>query len=209
VAAVLDNARKPEEWTVIDRKAFFDGIRPDLFLGTLTQAQVSGIDAILDEWEARKLKDLRWLAYMLATTYHETNATMQPVREAYWLSEDWRRRNLRYYPWYGRGYVQLTWEENYRKMGRLLGVDLLGNLDLAMDPHIAAAIMFEGMLMAASGFGDFTGKCLEMYFNDTTDDPVGARRIINGTDKAELIAGYHRGFLTDLKNASFCQRASA
>lgn len=194
---------------MIDRKAFFDGIRPDLFLGTLTQAQVAGIDAILDEWEARKLKDLRWLAYMLATTYHETNATMQPVREAYWLSEDWRRRNLRYYPWYGRGYVQLTWEENYRKMGRLLGVDLLGNLDLAMDPHIAAAIMFEGMLMAESGFGDFTGKCLEMYFNDTTDDPVGARRIINGTDKAELIAGYHRGFLVDLKNASSCQRAFA
>ncbi len=182
---------------MIDRKAFFDGIRPDLFGGTLAQPQVEGIDAILDEWEARKLTDLRWLAYMLATTYHETNKTMQPVREAYWLSEDWRRRNLRYYPWYGRGYVQLTWEENYRKMGRHLGVDLLGNLDLAMDPRIAAAIMFEGMMR-----GDFTGKSLEMYFSDGTDDPVGARRIINGTDKDELIAGYHRGFLADLRNAS-------
>lgn len=179
-----------------NRKAFFDGIRPDLFSGTLTQDQVKGIDAILDEWEARKLADLRWLAYMLATTYHETNMTMQPVREAYWLSEDWRRRNLRYYPWYGRGYVQLTWEENYKKMGSLLGVDLLSNLDLAMDPRIAAAIMFEGMMA-----GDFTGKCLKNYFNDTTDDPVNARRIINGTDKAELIAGYHRGFLSDLKHA--------
>lgn len=193
---------------MIDRKAFFDGIRPDLFGGNLTQDQVSGIDAILDEWEARKLTDLRWLAYMLATTYHETNKTMQPVREAYWLSETWRRNNLRYWPWYGRGYVQLTWEENYRKMGRLLGVDLLGNLDLAMDPHIAAAIMFEGMMQAESTVGDFTGKCLEMYFNDTTDDPVGARRIINGTDKADLIAGYHRGFLTDLQNASSCQQVA-
>lgn len=186
----------------IDRKVFFDGIRPDLFSGTLTQEQVTGVDAILDEWEARKLVDLRWLAYMLATTYHETNKTMQPVREAYWLSEDWRRRNLRYYPWYGRGYVQLTWEENYRKMGRLLGVDLLSNLDLAMDPRIAAAIMFEGMMKAESGFGDFTGKCLEMYFNDTMDDPIGARRIINGTDKADLIAGYHNDFLVDLRRAS-------
>lgn len=194
---------------MIDRRAFFDGIRPDLFGGNLTQPQVDGINAILDEWEARGLSDLRWLAYMLATTYHETNATMQPVREAYWLSEDWRRRNLRYYPWYGRGYVQLTWEENYRKMGRLLGVDLLDNLDLAMEPHVAAAIMFEGMMMAESSVGDFTGKCLEMYFNDTTDDPVGARRIINGTDKADLIAGYHRGFLADLKAASSCQRATA
>jgi hypothetical protein len=94
--------------------------------------------------------------------------------------------------------VQLTWEENYRKMGRLLGVNLLGNLDLAMVAHIAAAIMFEGMMKADSSVGDFTGKCLEMYFNDTVDDPVGARRIINGTDKADLIAGYHRGFLSDL-----------
>jgi putative chitinase len=47
-----------------------------------------------------------------------------------------------------------------------------------------------------------------MYFNDVTDDPVGARKIINGTDKAELIAGYHRGFLIDLKNASSYQRAA-
>lgn len=193
---------------MIDRKAFFDGVRPDLFGGTLTQDQVRGTEAILDEWEARKLTDLRWLAYMLATTYHETNKTMQPVREAYWLSEDWRRRNLRYYPWYGRGYVQLTWERNYQEMGRLLGVDLLGNLDLAMDPHIAAAIMFEGMTMAESSFGDFTGKCLEMYFTDTVDDPVGARQIINGTDKADLIASYHRDFLKDLRNASSCGKAA-
>jgi putative chitinase len=192
---------------MIDRKAFFDGVRPDLFGGTLTQEQVGGIDAILDEWDARKLTDLRWLAYMLATTYHETNKTMQPVREAYWLSEDWRRRNLRYYPWYGRGYVQLTWEENYRKMGCLLGVDLVGDLDLAMEPHTAAAIMFEGMMKAESSFGDFTGKCLEMYFSDTVNDPVGARRIINGTDKADLIAGYHREFLKDLRNASSCRAA--
>lgn len=182
---------------MIDRKAFFDGVRPDLFEGNLRQEQVEGIDAILDEWDARKLTDLRWLAYMLATTYHETNKTMQPVREAYWLSEDWRRRNLRYYPWYGRGYVQLTWEENYRKMGALLGVDLLGNLDLAMDPRIAAAIMFEGMIR-----GDFTGKKLEQYFATDKDDPVNARRIINGTDKADLIAGYHREFLKDLRGAS-------
>jgi len=193
---------------MIDRKVFFDGIRPNLFGGTLTRDQVAGTEAILDEWEARRLTDLRWLAYMLATTCHETNKTMQPVREAYWLSEDWRRRNLRYWPWYGRGYVQLTWEENYRKMGRQLGLDLLANLDLALDPHIAAAIMFEGMTMAESTVGDFTGKCLEMYFNDTTDDPVGARRIINGTDKAALIAGYHRGFLADLKAASSCQKVA-
>lgn len=188
---------------MIDRKAFFDGIRPDLFGGSLQQAQVEGIDTILDTWEVYKLTDLRWLAYIFATTYHETNKTMQPVREAYWLSEDWRKRNLRYYPWYGRGYVQLTWEENYRKMGALLGIDLLSNLDLAMDPAVAAAIMFEGMQR-----GDFTGKKLADYFSNDADDPVEARRIVNGTDKAELIASYHREFLRDLRNASSCPKVS-
>ena len=51
-----------------------------------------------------------WCAYGLATAWWETNKTMQPVREAYWLSEAWRKPNLRYYPHYGRGYVQLTWK---------------------------------------------------------------------------------------------------
>ena len=41
-------------------------------------------------------------AYVLATAYWETNRTMKPVEEAYWLSEEWRRKNLRYYPWHGQ-----------------------------------------------------------------------------------------------------------
>jgi hypothetical protein len=43
------------------------------------------------------------VAYVLATTEWETAQTFKPVREAFWLSEDWRRRNFRYYPYYGRG----------------------------------------------------------------------------------------------------------
>lgn len=57
-------------------------------------------------------------AYVIATSYWETNKTMVPVKEAYWLSENWRKDNLRYYPWYGRGYVQLTWEDNYKKASK-------------------------------------------------------------------------------------------
>jgi hypothetical protein len=147
---------------------------------------------------APKLTDIRWLAYMLATAKWETNATMQPVREAYWLGEDWRRTHLRYYPFYGRGLVQLTWEKNYRRMAMLLGVDLPGHPDLALDLRIAVAIMFEGMLKADSHIGDFTDLSLEQFFNDTTDDPVGARGIINGTDKAGEIAEIHAGFLAGL-----------
>jgi hypothetical protein len=184
---------------MINRKAFFDRARERLFAGTLAQGQVDGIDAVLDEWERRpELTDLRWLAYMLATDKHETNATMQAVREAYWLSEDWRKTHLRYWPFYGRGLVQLTWRENYEKMGRFLGLPLAEQPDLALDLDVAVKVMFEGMLKAETGVGDFTGRSLEMFFNTTADDPVGARTIINGTDKAQLIAGYHYDFLTAL-----------
>lgn len=193
---------------MIDRKAFYDRARVRLFAGKLTQPQVDGINAVLDEWEVRGLTDLRWLAYMLATDLHETNATMQPVREAYWLSEDWRKAHLRYWPYYGRGLVQLTWQDNYRKMGEFLGLPLVDQPDLALVLTTAVVIMFEGMLFAETGAGDFTGKSLEMYFNGTTDDPIGARAIINGTDKAKLIAGYHYDFLSALTDAAAIGKAA-
>src|SRR5690606_34382592 len=92
----------------MNRKAFYDALRPTL--GALTQANVVGFERYLDE-ALRRSTALHDLAYILATGWWETGKTMQPVREAYWLDEDWRRRNLRYYPFYGRGDVQLTWEE--------------------------------------------------------------------------------------------------
>lgn len=193
---------------MIDRATFYDIARKKLYGGTITQSQVDGMNAVLDEWEKRKLTDLRWLAYMLATDKHETNATMQAVREAYWLSEEWRKAHLRYWPFYGRGLVQLTWEENYRKMGKFLGLPLVDNPDLALEIGAAVLVMFEGMLKAETSVGDFTGQSLEMYFNDAKDDPVGARKIINGTDKAQLIAGYHYDFLAALKAATGARAAA-
>ena len=186
----------------MNRKKFYDAIRPKLYGGTLTQSQVEGIEAVLNEWDKRRLTDLRWLAYMLATDKHETNATMQAVREAYWLSEEWRKTHLRYWPYYGRGLVQLTWEVNYSKMSKVVGVDLVANPDLALDLPRAVQVMFEGMMCAETGVGDFTGRCLEQFFNATTEDPIGARSIINGTDKAPLIAGYYYDFLAALRGAA-------
>jgi putative chitinase len=40
--------------------------------------------------------------------------------------------------------------------------------------------------------GLFTGVNLERYFNDTRTDAINARKIINGTDKADLIASYYK-----------------
>jgi putative chitinase len=193
---------------MINRKHFFDTVRVSLFKGSMNQGQVRGMESILREWEKRELTDLRWLAYMLATAYHETARTMAPIEEygkgkKYRYGKKIKRSGIPYTCpdkiYYGRGYVQLTWYENYETMGRLLHLDLLNQPELALVPEVAAEIMFEGMTKGNSNFGDFTGKSLENYFNDKKEDWVNARRIINGTDKAELIAGYAKKFFNALK----------
>jgi hypothetical protein len=106
-----------------DPQAFFDSVRASGLLGgaALKPDQVTGLGAVLGA--AQKAGwPLAFTAYALATACHETAYTMQPVREAFWLSEAWRRTHLRYYPYYGRGYVQLTWEDNYKRADLELGL---------------------------------------------------------------------------------------
>lgn len=133
-------------------------------------------------------------AYVLATAYWETGRTMKPVKEAYWLSEAWRKNNLRYYPWYGRGFVQLTWEANYIRAGQELGLDLTTNPNDVMEPETSAKILVKGM---AEGW--FTTKRLDQYITLQRSDFVGARRIVNGTDKAQAIAEIARDYDAALK----------
>ncbi|MCI0538481.1 MAG: hypothetical protein L0Z50_25010 [Verrucomicrobiales bacterium] len=118
------------------------------------------------------------IAYVLATTQWETAHTFEPVREAFWLSETWRRENLRYYPFYGRGYVQLTWKRNYEKYGEILDVGLVGNPDLAMGPTVALFVLVHGFKT-----GNFTGRKIEDYINAGSTDYRHARRCINDSDK--------------------------
>jgi len=209
----------------IDREKLFTSIRPSIFHGHFRQSQVDGINIILDTWDASAFQDLRWLAYMLGTSYHETAATMQPIKEfgdtAYFTRmydvmgkrPDTARKMENTQPgdgpkYCGRGFVQLTWKINYRRAGHLLGVDLVNNPDLAMVPANAARIMFEGMTDATIIFEDnsspdssfsFTGKTLEDYFNDNTADWINARRIINGTDHAAMIANTAQDFHAGLE----------
>lgn len=140
----------------------------------------------------RQRVSLKQAAYILATARWETNHTMKPVREAYWLSEAWRKANLRYYPWYGRGYVQLTWKDNYKKAGAKLGIDLTTDADVAMKPAVAAKVLVTGMMQ-----GWFTKRRLPEYVSEGVEpdfkertDYLGARRVVNGTDKAKEIAGW-------------------
>lgn len=183
-------------------KAFFDRVRGvDLLGPVLTPTEVAGCNAILaacDGWP------LAYTAYALATAYHETAGTMQPIKER--GGDEYLRRNydvtgrdpirarkmgnvepgdgVRYC---GRGYVMLTWHVNYLRAERETGEKIMANPDLAMRPDIAARIMRLGM-----GEGWFTGRKLANYLpaagRATRAQFTKARAIINGADKAEKIA---------------------
>ncbi len=172
-----------------NKTVFYNFIRKAPFGNTISPNQVKGTEFLLDYYlEVFSDWDLRWVAYVFATVFHETAATMAPIKE---YGSDAYLKSKKYYPYYGRGYVQLTWKTNYEKYG----ID--DEPDKALDPETAASILFQGMRD-----GVFTGKKLEDYFSDTKNDPVEARRIVNGTDKAKLIAGYHKNFLDALTAAS-------
>lgn len=183
----------------MDKAAFFTTVRSRL--GPLKTEQVEGTETVLAAAEGAPLAHA---AYMLATAWHETNKTMQPVREAYWLSEDWRKKHLRYWPWYGRGYVQLTWESNYRKADSELDLrgSLVGNADRAMEPEIAAKIMRKGM-----DEGWFTGVSLSAVLPSsgvaTREQYMNARTIINGRDKADLVEDYAQAFERALRDGGW------
>ncbi|GJE73213.1 hypothetical protein [Methylorubrum podarium] len=184
----------------LNRAAFYAAVRASLFGGRLTASQVAGMDAILDA--APSLLGTTSLAYALATTFHETARTMQPIEEY------GRGKGKSYRPtgFWGRGFVQLTWETNYAKATarlRQLGLlradeDLVKTPNLAMRLDLAAPILFYGMVE-----GWFTGKKLADYFGGGRYEPVGARRIINGTDKDDLIAGQCGSFVDALRPAGY------
>lgn len=139
-------------------------------------------------------------AYVLATTEWETARTFQPVKEAYWVknAEAWRKKNLRYWPWYGRGFVQLTWEENYIRAGKALGLDLTTNPDKVMEPVVSAEILVRGMKE-----GWFTGKKLSDYITLKQSDFLNARRIVNAMDKASDIAALARKYDKELLESGY------
>ena len=203
----------------LDRKVYFDHVRLDPFGGSMTQQQVDGQNVILSEWEAVSLlTDLRWLAYALATAKHETASTMWPIEEYN------KGAGMKYgvpdpetgQTYYGRGFVQLTWRENYAKATKKLNLTARDNLewnaDRALDLKIAADVMFRGMVEGWFRSKDGLPENLPRYFNDDVDDPYEARGIING-DKdtvpewsggisiGNLICDYHWAFYEALEAA--------
>lgn len=209
----------------MNNTTFFAYARRAPFGGRLSQAQVDGTSAILAEAAKRRIPDNQ-LAYILATVFHETGGKMQPVVEnmnyttAAQIKKTWPTRfptiasaqpyvrkpqalankvyggrmgnNTQNDGWLhrGRGLPQITGKDNYKKFG------IADNPDKALELPTAIRILFEGMVE-----GKFTGRRLSDYFSPQKQDPEGARRIVNGTDKASLIAGYYRNFLDSLTAA--------
>ncbi len=190
----------------MNRRIFFDAARKVPFGGRLIRAQVEGMTLILDEWERRGLQDWRWLAYILATTFHETARTMQPICErgtrSYFTRYDGRRTLGNSLPgdgyrFRGRGFVQITGRRNYSVMGKRLGVDLVADPDQALVPEIAVKTLITGMTE-----GLFTGRKLAHYFTAGDTDWINARQIVNGNDCDDRIAGYAKALHNALAKAA-------
>lgn len=194
-------------------------LRRKLFRGSISQSQFAGLKRLVTALNLYNMDAINPLnaAYILATSYHETAHTMLPVSEygrgrgrpygtwytnsrkqKYGYRNDKRKIYLKAaYPhlYYGRGDVQLTWLDNYIRMGKKIGHNLARNPELAKRPDISAQVLISGMLD-----GDFTGKKLSDYIHYGLDfEFVNARRIVNGTDKAKRIAGYAEIFLSAIR----------
>lgn len=207
-----------------DYGKFYDFLRANHMLGPKIDAkEFEGCDRIIRACAVAGWP-VSFVAYALATAYHETAHTMQPIKEmggtAYFTrmydingNRPAKARELGNLTpgdgakYAGRGYVQLTGKTNYAKATaklRELGfdVDLVANPDLAMRPDIAATIMVYGMLE-----GWFTSR--KMPDDLPARGPAGkqafalSRDIINGTDKQDLIAGYAVDFQTGLQQGGY------
>lgn len=180
-------------------KPFFDSVRASF--GPLAQNQVDGLNALL---EATTALPLPHRAYVLATAWHETGPAssslhMTPRKEIWGPTDAQKRYEGRAdlgntqpgdgKKFMGRGFVQITGRTNYEKASRLCGVDMIAKPDLALELGHASRIIVDGMSR-----GCFTGKKMADYasYRDM-------RRVVNGTDKAELIAGYAEKFETALR----------
>ncbi|MBI3784184.1 MAG: hypothetical protein HY270_12380 [Deltaproteobacteria bacterium] len=184
-----------------NRQSFFDGFRTKF--GSLKQGQVDGLEFLLGKFETDpRLTDLCTMAYILATTKWETMHKFQPIDE---VGSDERFETL-YGPgtkrgkdlgnnqpgdgarYHGRGYVQLTGRNNYRRAG------LEDDPDGALQPEGAYEILVRGML--EGWFGRALGKAIRP---GEPPDYVNARRSVNVLDHADDIADIARKFDTILQ----------
>ena len=212
IRAVLENGTRT---TQIDKGLFYRNAREYFSIYDDPGRHYAGTDAILNYWNDHpELKDERWLAYILATAYHETARRMYPVREGLASSDEgavsilansrccsdktyWRRDPVTGEHYFGRGYVQLTWDYNYKRADERFEItdrdqSFYWNPERVLEEDPSIAITYDGMI-----YGWYTGRCLLQYIQPgRQEDYINARRIINGMDRAgdiaELAVLFHR-----------------
>ena len=214
----------------VNRKKFFDNFpKNSLDNKPLTDSRQQGFNAIFDAWDKRGAGlDVGGLAYAFATAWHETGAQMQPVREGFAKTDagavaavtafcqkkgiaNYAARQANGNSYYGRGYVQLTFADNYKKMGNTLGFGsaLFDGPDKVLNPETGADILVAGMIGGL--FRPAKGPIIK-YFTANTHNWFDAREMINGDknvvvkgnskSNGQMIADYGKGFFAALTLAS-------
>lgn len=189
----------------MDRSRFYAALRrrdSGVFGTSLSQPQVDRMEAILTRLDAKRIM-LEQAAYILGTAYHESDRFRTMEEYASGAAYEGRKTLGNTEPgdgrrFKGRGFVQITGRRNYTDWAKRLGVDLVGNPALAARLDHAVTILIDGMML-----GTFTGKKLPDYVAGTKKDYVGARRVVNGTDRAAMIAIYARAFEKALLEAGY------
>ena len=112
----------------------------------VARAAQADVGAVTDNWphiqyalDELGASDRPTLAAAIGTVAVETASTFRPIHE-YGTPADWAGYDGG--PAYaGRGYIQLTHRYNYQSYGDRIGVDLVDNPDLALDPSVAAWVL--------------------------------------------------------------------
>lgn len=184
---------------MINKQKTYENIKKEFGLRSISQKQVDGFEAVFNEYERLNIP-IEFLFYILATIWHEVGGTMQPIEEI------GKGKGLKYgkrvwydgriytdipHIFYGRGHTQNTWRDIYLKLtqANTKGWDFVNHPELLLTMECSVWATFYAMIT-----GLYTGRKLSHYFTNSISDAVGARKIINGTDKAQLIASYYDKF---------------
>lgn len=214
----------------MNMQKFFAHIRENLYGGILLQSNVDGINAILHVAASVGVTNPHHIANILAQVHHETGGYMLPIKETVQASHTdknpsdaevirrldnafaagklpWVKKPYWRTGWFGRGQIQISHENNYKKLGDAIGVNLVADRDRALELEVSAAIAVVGMTR-----GLFTGKKLGDYIFPLalkSEPKTNPRRIVNGVDGSDAeVAGSHMLFYSALMAAGFGQEVT-